>query len=84
MKRVVRGKLVGKAYNSCSKWTLRMIRSHVDWESNRLPRAGGLDDQPYKWVTAMRILDSEKATESIKFRAERAKVEARKGANYGR
>jgi hypothetical protein len=85
MKKAVRGKLrEAERKSMSSRWALRMIHSHMDWESNRLPRAGGLDDQPYKWVTAMRILDSEKASESIKFRAERAKVEARKGANYGR
>ena len=80
----VRGKLEGRAYSQCTKWTLRMIRSHVDWESNRLPRAGGLDDQPNKWVTAMRILDGAKAQASIKIREEREKKAARKGANYGR
>lgn len=82
MNKAVRGELKGSAYKSVSKWALRMIHSHIDWESNRLPRAGGLDDQPNKWVEAMRILDGKKATVSIEVREEREKKAARK-ARHG-
>ncbi len=81
MKKAVRGKLVDATRKRVSKWALRMIHSHVDWESNRLPRAGGLDDQPYTWVAAMRILDAAKAQASIKIREERAKKAARSAKN---
>ena len=83
MNKAVRGKLRDAAYKAVSKWALRMIHSHIDWESNRLPRAGGLDDQPNKWVDAMRILDGAKAEASIEVRKEREKKAARKGATYG-
>ena len=74
----VKGKGPGTEWNRTSKWARRMIHSHIDWESNRLPRAGGLDDQPNKWVTAMRILDGAKAAASIKIRKEREKKAGRK------
>ena len=47
------------------QYVRRWINSHVDWKHNRLMCAGGLEDQPARWVTAMKILDSVEAEVAI-------------------
>ncbi len=55
---------------------LDYLSSHQDWVNNRFPNAGGLRQQPYRWVRAMRILDSENAKIEM---ADRAKSKTRNG-----
>jgi len=41
---------------------------HADWKVGRLPRGGGVEDQPARWVQAMRICDNVVAEQMIEIR----------------
>ena len=70
----------GTVLSRLSAQVIGWISSHPDWKRNRFPFAGGLYDQPARWVQAMRILDS---VEAHIERTNRAVEEAKRKAKAG-
>jgi len=41
------------------------MQDHAGWKLGRLPRAGGVEDQPARWVQAMQVCDNTIADQMI-------------------